>query len=225
MTDGLSLLLTQLHVRRTPGIDSPYILGDLCAGVNIVYGPNGSGKTTTARAMEAALWPSHAAHDRLSVSARYTLHGVVYSVELDAGHVSVQCDGNDGNAPKLPAPELRSRYRLSLHELLGASDNGEDFAAEIARQSAGGYDLKGAERELGFRDVPSAARKELQALRDAAPERGGIAHRLGMVAFVVGLRDIGLRGEGGGHGISVGHGGSSSGTWPLQFAASQRDAV
>jgi DNA repair exonuclease SbcCD ATPase subunit len=167
MSAGSPLVLRRLLVRRTPGIEAPFELNDLCAGVNIVYGPNGSGKTSSARAMEAALWPSHVDHRKLGVSARYTLDGVVLGIELDAGHVSVQVDGRDGHAPLLPAPELRSRYRLPLHELLDASEHGRDFAAEIAKQSAGGYDLAGAAAELGFRDRSSALRNQVRALQEA----------------------------------------------------------
>src|SRR5690606_38128243 len=90
---------------------------------------------------------------------------------LDAGRVDVQRDGRDGHAPKLPSPELCHRYRLSLHELLDASEGGSRFAAEIARQSAGGYDLAAAAGALEYRDRHSASRKELQALRDARDAR------------------------------------------------------
>ncbi len=167
MSAGSPLVLQRVLVRRTPGIEAPFELNELCAGVNIVHGPNGSGKSSCARAMEAALWPSQVDHRKLGVSARYTLDGVVHVVELDAGHVSVQVDGRDGHAPLLPAPELRSRYRLPLHELLDASEHGRDFAAEIAKQSAGGYDLAGAAAELGFREKSSALRNQGRALQEA----------------------------------------------------------
>src|SRR5690606_31299254 len=65
----------------------------------------------------------------------------------------------------------------------------------------------------------------LHPLRDPAPERFGVADGLGVVALVVGPGDVGLRGEGVGHGIEIGHGGSSSGTWPPQCAALQCSAA
>src|SRR5690606_24930172 len=167
MTTGSPLVLQHLRVRPPPALDTPRARPGLSAAIHIVYGPNGSGKTSSARAMEAALWTSEVDHRKLGISARYTLHGVVHDIELDVGHISVQVDGRDGHAPLLPAPELRSRYRLPLHELLDAAEHGRDFAAEIAKQSAGGYDLAGAATELGFREKSSALRNQARALQEA----------------------------------------------------------
>jgi hypothetical protein len=148
-----------------PGIPDGFVLPELSGGVTVVFGPNASGKSSTARAIEAALWPSRAARRDISVVAEYAMDGSRFRVEVDAGHVAVQRDGSDARAPELPAPELLHRYRLSLHELI-ASDNA-DFAREIARQSAGGYDLAAAAAALELRTQPSAARNESAAVAQA----------------------------------------------------------
>src|SRR3546814_16452865 len=62
-------------------------------------------------------------------------------------------------------------------------------------------------------------RHPFQALRDAAPERTRVADGLGVVALIVGRLDVGLCGQGLGDGLELGHGGSSSGTWPWPVAA------
>jgi uncharacterized protein YhaN len=148
-----------------PGIPDGFELPELSEGVTVVFGPNASGKSSTARAIEAALWPSRAARRDISIVAEYAMDGSRFRVEVDAGHVVVQRDGADARAPELPAPELLHRYRLSLHELI-ASDNA-DFAREIARQSAGGYDLAAAAGALELRTQPSAARNESGAVAQA----------------------------------------------------------
>ncbi len=160
-----ALRLTALRLRRMPGIPDGFELPKLSDGVTVVFGPNASGKSSTARAIEAALWPSRAARRDISVVAEYAMDGSHFRVEVDAGHVAVQRDGADARAPELPAPELLHRYRLSLHELI-ASDNA-DFAREIARQSAGGYDLAAAAGALELRTQPSAARNESAAMAQA----------------------------------------------------------
>jgi len=163
--DAAALQLSALHVRRMPGIPEGFTLPDLSEGVTVVFGPNASGKSSTARAIETVLWPGREAQRGVAVVAEYRIDGSHYRVEVDSGHVAVQRDGAEARAPELPAPELRHRYRLSLHELI-ACDNA-DFAKEIARQSAGGYDLSAAAEALQFRAQPSAVRNESTAVGQA----------------------------------------------------------
>lgn len=166
MSDNSALEIVRLQVRRMPGISDPFTIDALQPGVNIIHGPNGSGKTSTARALEAVIWPTME-KDRKSVAARYTLAGSDYTVDLDAGHLAVQSDGKRDDVPQLPLPDFRERYRLSLHELLVAADTGDRFAVEIERQSSGGYDLAAAHDDLDFRARPSTATKELAELDSA----------------------------------------------------------
>jgi uncharacterized protein YhaN len=148
-----------------PGIPEGFLLPKLSEGVTVVFGPNASGKSSTARAIETVLWPGHDPQRDVAVLGEYSMDGASFRVEVDAGHFAVQRDGSEARAPELPAPELRHRYRLSLHELI-ACDNA-DFAKEIARQSAGGYDLAAAADALRFRAQPSAARNESAAVAQA----------------------------------------------------------
>ncbi|HET7551169.1 MAG TPA: hypothetical protein VFK04_07750 [Gemmatimonadaceae bacterium] len=164
-SDSGALRLSALHVRRMPGIPEGFTLPELSEGVTVVFGPNASGKSSTARAIETVLWPGREAQHGVAVVAEYRMDGSCFRVDVDAGHVAVQRDGSEARAPELPAPELRHRYRLSLHELI-ACDNA-DFAKEIARQSAGGYDLSAAADALQFRAQPSAARNESAAVGQA----------------------------------------------------------
>jgi energy-coupling factor transporter ATP-binding protein EcfA2 len=167
MTGTHALYVHRVDVKRTPGIGDPFRLDALCDGVNLIYGPNGSGKTSTARAIEAVLWPRPEETRELIVLAHYQIAGATYAAELNAGRLAVQREGVDVEPPALPQPEFRERYRLSLHELLLASEHADRFAGEVARQSAGGYDFPAATKALGFASRPSTASKELQAFEEA----------------------------------------------------------
>ncbi|HUE96544.1 MAG TPA: AAA family ATPase, partial [Longimicrobiaceae bacterium] len=84
-----------LAVRRMPGIhDGGFELADLAAGLNIVFGPNASGKTTTSRALEAAIWPPTVAPEAAWIEATFELDGDLWSVELDARRARLQRAGN-----------------------------------------------------------------------------------------------------------------------------------
>jgi energy-coupling factor transporter ATP-binding protein EcfA2 len=136
-----SLHVRRLEVHRAPGVLRGFELSGLSTGINVIHGPNGCGKTTTALALEALLWP-RSAGARSWMSASVEIGGSRWRLEVDGGSAAYQCEGRDSDAPLLPGGEARDRYRLSLHELL-AADNA-DFAAAILRESAGGYDLTAA---------------------------------------------------------------------------------
>jgi len=164
--DPQALTFGRVTVRRMPGItDGGYTLDGLAAGVNIVHGPNASGKSTTARALESLLWPRAAAHRNASLEARFHLAGREWGVEVEGESASYQCDGRDADPPVLPPAEARDRYHLSLHELL-RSDN-SSFAAEIMRESAGGYDIGRAAESLHIRTTSPRRGKEAEALDEA----------------------------------------------------------
>jgi energy-coupling factor transporter ATP-binding protein EcfA2 len=161
------LAFRSLGVRRMPGIaDGGWELPDLSPGVNVVWGPNGSGKTTTAGALERLLWPAASRDGRPALDARLTLGGEEWRAELDGGAARFQRDGQDAAAPGgLPPATERDRYRISLHELLNGTDG--SLAERILHESAGGFDVARAADGLGFRKGAGTAQKQRDALKGA----------------------------------------------------------
>ncbi len=50
--------LIDLDIQRMPGFEKEgFAYTDLAGGIHIICGPNGSGKTTTCRAIRSLLWP------------------------------------------------------------------------------------------------------------------------------------------------------------------------
>lgn len=155
---GDPLLVEEIDVGRAPGFDTGEVsVDDLSPGINIVHGPNASGKTTLARAMQWLLWPEDVP-DRTSLTGRLSLDGEAWRVAVDPGGASYRRNGRETNGPNLPPADQRDRYHLALHDLLQQDTRNETFARTIERESAGGYDLAAAHEELGFSASPSDRR-------------------------------------------------------------------
>jgi len=138
-------------------------LEDMSEGVNLVHGPNGSGKTTFARAVQEALWPGRTDLKRPTMSGRFHVGDDEWRIDIDAGHVSAFCNGAPSPPLELGPPERRRAYWLALDELF--RDDNEDFAKKVADASQGGYDLDFAAANLEFlkkRRTHLKERKELQ---------------------------------------------------------------
>lgn len=167
MSNGL--FFERVRVRRMPGVeDSGFTLDGLVPGVNIVHGPNASGKTTSARAIELLLWPRLGQADRALLEGRFHLGDSMWSVDVDADRFAYQRDGDPAPPPTLPPAEEHDRYRLSLHELI-KSENVR-FARAIVQETAGGYDVPAAGTTLNPRTTASQCRTERDELKRARSE-------------------------------------------------------
>lgn len=174
-----------LHVRRMPGFeDVGFRLHDLAAGINLIHGPNASGKTTAARALQRLIWPA-SGDERASLEGRLTLKGQPWRVEVEGTRAVWERDGEPAEAPALPSASSCSRYLLSLTDLLEADDR--DLADIIRVESAGGYDVPGAGdsldfgaggRPVGLMRALREARRKLDEANDEATRLRGDRARL-----------------------------------------------
>ncbi|MFP9191362.1 ATP-binding protein [Natronosalvus vescus] len=154
--DGLHV--ETLDIVRAPGFTARgFQVDDLSEGINVVYGPNASGKTTMALSIQELLWPG-AVRDGTELVGHLSLNGDDWRVETRDGRVTYQRNGQDANGPGLPPAEERDQYHLCLHDLLSDETRNESFAATIERESAGGYDLSAAAERLEFDDTPNSRR-------------------------------------------------------------------
>ena len=157
----------RIEIRRVPGFPRGGLdVDDLCPGVNIIYGPNGSGKTTLSRTIQTLLRPKGAPHEHSSLFASLELRGEPCTIDYDLGRVKCQRDGIDVDSPALAPADVGDRYVLALHDLILSRDD-SDLAAEIVKESAGGYDLPEARAALGYRDRPSGKGKPTRELDEA----------------------------------------------------------
>ncbi|HEX5165377.1 MAG TPA: ATP-binding protein, partial [Thermomicrobiales bacterium] len=154
MSDRSRLAFERVEIRRMPGIEAGFAVDGLCPGINVICGPNASGKTSLTRAVATLLWPRSTGASRSILHGTYALDGRSWKVEFDSGSARWQSDGQDADAPAIDAADGNDRYLLALHDLLRADNR--DFAEAILRESTGGYDVGGAATALGYSPRPSS---------------------------------------------------------------------
>jgi uncharacterized protein YhaN len=148
------LAFQRITVHEMPGFeDGGFSLDGLDPCINIITGPNASGKTTTARALTLLLWPSDDHDwptDAARVSGELLLDDEAWIIGVQRGGAEFLRGGMESDQFPAPAERTWDRYNLALHELIQTDD--EAFAAQILRESAGGYDLEAAAEHLGYSD-------------------------------------------------------------------------
>lgn len=136
--------LTRLAIDRLPGIRERFELKAAGAGIHIIYGPNGIGKSSICRAVEGLYWADRGPSRKTIVTGEFEWDGVIWRAERE-GSVLRWSDGEEARpSPQLPASHNYRCFFLSLRDLIlieSLSDSTADIAAEIRRQMWGGFDL------------------------------------------------------------------------------------
>jgi energy-coupling factor transporter ATP-binding protein EcfA2 len=159
--------LIRLSVRRLPGIEDEFTLESLAEGLNLVVGPNASGKTSLCRAARSFLFPSFGELSPLEVAADVELSGEIFHVEREGEHILWQRGGVPCPPPDLPDAQAARCFTFGVADLLIGGDESEsELAGEIRRLMAGGFDVH-AVMESSFATRPRHGRKEESRLREA----------------------------------------------------------
>ncbi|MBS3820885.1 MAG: AAA family ATPase, partial [Phycisphaerae bacterium] len=167
--------LRRLDILRMPGFERQgYDLDDLSPGLNLIHGPNASGKTTACRAIRGLLWPETLDGARpVYLRGEWNLQDGAMDMELIDGRRNCRRHGAPSEPPELPPAHEAGCFTITADDLGGASDDDQRLAGQIARQLAGGYDLPAVRKSdwlsLGKRTGYSE-RDALQAARDQVNE-------------------------------------------------------
>jgi len=165
--------LRSLHIARLPGIRPGFTLDEFAPGVNVVVGPNASGKSSLVRALRAALYRDESRHEGVHVEATFDdedANGTLAALRV-GDDLHWQRDGSPGEAPALPERRFLSCYTLGVEDLLDdAHETDTEIAERLARELAGGYDLRGVRESAPFRLKSTHGRKEANELAEADQE-------------------------------------------------------
>lgn len=160
--------LTDVRVHMSPGFDSGTFppVEELGEHLNVIWGPNGVGKSTLTRAMRSLIWNGRAHRD---VEARGTLQspGSAWDLSLANGKLR-QTRLSDNQEIMLPGrnDELSESYWFTLHELLQEdAGHAETFVREVHKRMQGGVDLALACEDAG--GISSFSRATVSQAKDA----------------------------------------------------------
>ncbi len=158
-----------LRIERLPGIETPYAVDGLGDGVNIICGPNASGKSSLMRALKALRYPEEAVSGTHELSAELKVGAEEVTV-LRALDRTRWLDARDAGISPPPLPEHRhvGCYTIGIDDLLSCGGTEQVFSARINRELAGGFDLSQLRALPVYRVGPKAGTSEARALRDAA---------------------------------------------------------
>ena len=168
------LTITSLKVLEAPGLPDAFTIDTLSPGVVLVHGPNGVGKSTTARIIQRLLWADAKQHLRCRAAATFTVDGVLHSAQRNQNDLVLRRDGTPVSSLDLPPWSDHDRYLLSLHDLIVPANGADDFARRIASLSQGGFRFDMAAGTLKLREKPrtgAGTLRETDRYRQARKDR------------------------------------------------------
>ena len=132
-----ALSFTEINIREMPGFETGgFVVKQLAAGMNIIYGPNASGKSSLSRAMGRLLRPTDERGGDCSLVGKLTVDGEVVLIDYRPGKVSTQRSGKEIQTQSLAPDAMQDRYILSLADLLGDDDEAEELTRKILREAS-----------------------------------------------------------------------------------------
>src|SRR5690625_2109418 len=89
-----ALILRNLSIYKMPGFPNGMeAIDSLAANINVIAGPNASGKSSTARMIQNVIWKQNI--DRIRVEAKIKIDQKDWKLHIDNGYYSSQSNGFD----------------------------------------------------------------------------------------------------------------------------------
>ena len=133
--------LKRLIIHRMPGFpNGGPSYDDLADGLNVIVGPNASGKTTTCEAIRGLLWEKHLEGRRpVFLESAWTDGDDTILIDREANNRVCQRDGKLDKLADLPPKDLARCFTITIDDLFEIDDTKR--AEAIVQALAGGYDL------------------------------------------------------------------------------------
>lgn len=158
--------LRSLLVRRLPGIDRDFELTGIAPGVNVVVGPNASGKSSVLRAVRALLYAEELKGVPVDIEGVFEDAAGELRATRSGGAIAWTRNGRPVSRPALPAHHLLGCYTLRIEDLSGVDGTDAEVAHRVGLELLGGYDLDKVRRDGPFR-VKGSGRSQAERLRRA----------------------------------------------------------
>ena len=133
--------LTRLKINALPGIEPGFEFKPAAKGVNLVTGPNASGKSSLVRALAYLLQRRKTDPLALSLEAHFDSNGTGWQVRRNGGQVVWTQNGETADQPALPAADQLGMYHLAMEHLLAENQDDKSLAEELQIQLSGGVAL------------------------------------------------------------------------------------
>ncbi|WP_038054012.1 AAA family ATPase [Thioalkalivibrio sp. ALJ1] len=163
--------LDSLDIVRLPGIHPGFRLDALGPGVNVIVGPNASGKSSLVRAVRAVLYAQELRQTGVHIEASFVEDEGPLQAHRLGTDLYWSRNGERIEAPALPDARFIDCYTLRIEDLLNADHGTEqEIGQRLARELAGGYDLPALRDDPALNLKTTHARSESQALTAAEKE-------------------------------------------------------
>ena len=153
-----------------PGLAEGFTLRDLDPALNLVIGPNGSGKTSLCRAFRLLFYPEESIEDFVQIEAQVAVGKTLYTVTRIGSEIRWRDEvGNLLPREPLKLPEHRfvRCYTLTVDDFFTEGETEKTIYRHILRELSGGYDLVRVRESAPFQPKIHHARREAQILREA----------------------------------------------------------
>jgi uncharacterized protein YhaN len=152
--------LDKISIKKLPGINKSFSIEKLCKGVNVIFGPNGSGKTSLCRLVKISLWEQNKKTiEDTDASLVWNNNNSTFNTEI---FNSVKWKSNDLNPlPNFPVDSAADCFHISITEMFDSQNKPEDeIAKKIYIEMTGGCDFNSVKEK--YRVKSNALKKEAE---------------------------------------------------------------
>ncbi|MFA7396269.1 MAG: AAA family ATPase [Sphaerochaetaceae bacterium] len=170
--------IQEITIERSKGFTAgafPHIK-EFSPSLNVIWGPNGIGKTTLARALRSLVWDQQR-FKSIRATGLIEHDNTLYRAKRDSSSLQqIRLQDNASLSLKGRSDELSSMYWFSLRDLLQATEQGEQFYSEIYKEMRGGIDIDKAKKDSNA--ISSFSQRGVQQYRIASQAKKDLENLL-----------------------------------------------